>query len=60
MFGRNKMIIGNFSSSELLFYGGIALMAVTIIIGAAVFVILRISGKRLKTRLEAEYGKKRH
>lgn len=54
------MIIGSLNSSELLFYGGIALMAGSVIIGAVVLVILRVSGKRLRMRLEAEYGEKRH
>lgn len=54
------MTISNFGGSELLFYGGIALMTVTAAVGAVAAIFLRISGKRLKTRLEAEYGKKRH
>lgn len=54
------MTIGNLNGSELLFYGGIALMTAAVAFGIAVFLLLRISGKRLKTRLEAEYGKKRH
>ena len=60
IFGRNKMNIGSFGGSELLFYGGIALMAAAVVIGTVTFVFLHISGKRLKTRLDAEYGKKRH
>lgn len=54
------MTVSNFSGSEMLFYGGIALMAAAVAAGVVAFTILRISGKRLKARLEAEYGKKRH
>ena len=60
MFGRNEMTISNFSGSELLFYGGIALMAAAVAAGVVAFTILHISGKKLNVRLEAEYGKKRH
>lgn len=44
---------------ELLFYGGMVLMAVSAAAAAAAAVIFRVSGKRLKARLEAEYGKAR-
>lgn len=43
----------------VMFYGGIALMAAAAVGGAAAAVILHASGKRLKKRLEDEFGKKR-
>lgn len=45
---------------ELLLYGGIGIMTLSALGGIAAAVLLRISGKRLRLRLEAEYGKKRH
>ena len=60
MFGRNKMLLDSLSGSELLFYSGIWLMGLSVAIGLADFIILRISGKRLKRKLKTEYGKKRH
>lgn len=46
--------------TELLFYGGIALMAVTAAAVAVAAVVLHLSKKRLDAQLEAEYGKKCH
>lgn len=46
--------------TELLFYGGIALMAVTAAAAAVAAVVLHLSKKRLDMQLEAEYGKKCH
>lgn len=54
------MGISSFSGSELLFYGGISVMATAVILGIGSAVVLRITGKRLRRRLENEYGKKRH
>lgn len=48
------------TSGELLFYGGIALMALSAAAAVAAVAILRLSRKRLSARLEREYGKKRH
>jgi len=48
------------ATSDLLFYGGIALMVAAVLAAVVAFVVLSISGKRLKARLEAEFGKKRH
>lgn len=48
------------SGSELLFYGGIAAMAVTAVVSIVTAVILRVSGKCLRERLEEEFGEKRH
>ena len=46
--------------SELLFYGGISLMAAAALVGAIAAIVLRSSGKRLRARLEEEFGKRRH
>lgn len=48
------------SGSELLFYGGIGVMAAAALLGVVAFVGFRISGKRLRVRLEKEFGKRRH
>lgn len=45
--------------SELLFYGGIVIMAAVVMIAIAACAILSITGRRLRARLEREYGKKR-
>ena len=46
--------------SERLLYGGIGLMAASVLGGLIAAVVLRISGKRLRARLEKEFGKRRH
>ena len=48
------------SDAELLFFIGVSIMAVAVVGAIISSVILHISGKRLKKRLEAEYGPKRH
>lgn len=48
------------TGSELLFYGGIVLMALAAAAAVAAAVVLHLSGRRLGTHLEQEYGKKRH
>lgn len=48
------------SGSELLLYIGIAVMAVAALGGLVSAAALRLSGKRLKARLEEEFGKRRH
>ncbi len=45
--------------TEIMFYTGIALMSAAALGAAVSFILLRLSGKRLQARLEAEYGKKR-
>ena len=47
-------------TSQLLLWGGAAAMAASVLIGLMAVVILRISGKRLRKRLEEEFGKRRH
>lgn len=46
--------------STILLYGGIALMAAAAVLGIVSLVVLHISKKRLNSRLEAEFGGKRH
>lgn len=46
--------------TELLFYSGIALMAVAAAATAVAAVVLHLSKKRLDAQMEAEYGKKYH
>ncbi len=44
-------------NSELLFYGGILVMGIAVIIMLISLVIFHITGRRIKKRLEEEYGK---
>ena len=46
-------------TSQLLLWGGAAVMAASVLAGLAA-VILRLTGKRLRRRLEEEFGKRRH
>ncbi len=48
------------TTNELLFYGGIALMCVSALAAIIAILIFRMSGKRIKSRLETEYGKPKH
>lgn len=48
------------SGSELLFYGGIALMILAAVIAVLCFVIFHVTGSRIKKRLEKEYGRPQH
>lgn len=45
------------SESELFLYGGIAAMAAAGVLLALCIIIFTITGKRLKKKLEQEYGK---
>ena len=45
------------SESEMFFYGGIALMAAAGILTALCMVIFTCTGRRVKKKLEQEYGK---
>lgn len=47
-------------TSQLLLWGGAAVMAASVLAGLASAVILRLTGKRLRRRLEEEFGKRRH
>lgn len=46
--------------SEILFYGGIAVMALAAVCGIVSLIVFSVSGKRLKEILDREYGKRRH
>lgn len=46
----------DFSVSEWLFYGGIAAMVVIVILTVLSGVIFAFTGRRLKKKLEQEYG----
>jgi len=46
--------------SEVLFYGGIAIMVCSAVGGIVAGVLLRVSGKRLRGIQDKEFGKKRH
>ncbi len=48
------------SGSELLFYGGIAVMLLAAAAGILAAVVLKVYGRRLRQRLEEEFGKRRH
>jgi len=50
----------NWTESELLFYGGIAVMAVVVVFALACTVFFVIKGKKLKKKLEQDYGKPRY
>lgn len=43
--------------SELLFYGGLALMGAAAVLALACILIFTITGRRIRRRLEEEYGK---
>ena len=45
------------SESELFFYGGIALMVAAGILAVLCIVIFTCTGRKLKKKLEQEYGK---
>ena len=47
----------NISVSELLLWGGIAAMAISIGVGIFCATVSFITGRKLKKKLEAEYGK---
>ena len=48
------------TGGTLLFYGGIAGMALAAVGAVTAAVILRFSGKNLNRQLEKEFGKKKH
>lgn len=54
-----KIVMVGLSSSELIFYGGIAVMAAAGVLAVICVILFCFTGKRLKKRLEQEYGKPR-
>lgn len=55
--GERREIMFGLSESELFFYGGIAIMAAAGILAALCIVVFLCTGRRLKKKLEQEYGK---
>lgn len=51
------MVWSELSGSEQLFWGGIVLMSVAVILTVVWAVAFSITGRRLKKKLEQEYGK---
>lgn len=47
----------NLSGSELLFYGGLVIMAIAIIFTLLLIIISNFTGQKLQKALEQEYGK---
>ena len=43
--------------TEILFYGGLTCMAAAAVLGILSAVIFTVTGRRLKRKLEEEYGK---
>ena len=47
-------------TSEVLFYGGLGVMAAAALLAVAATAVLHLTGKRLRNRLEEEFGPRRH
>lgn len=45
------------SGSEMLLYGGIAVMAAAVVAAVICIVVFRCTGRKLKAMLEEKYGK---
>ncbi len=45
------------TESELLLYGGIGIMALATVLAATCILIFSLTGKKLRKKLEKEYGK---
>ncbi len=48
------------SGSELLLYGGIVCMGAAAVTGVVAVVIFTVTGRKLRRKLEQEYGKPRY
>lgn len=48
------------SGSELLLYSGLGAMTIAVILAVLCTIAMSISGRKLKRKLEQEYGKPRH
>ena len=46
-----------FSQVDIWFYGGIAIMILAVLAGIGDIVVFGITGKKLRNKLEEEYGK---
>ena len=49
--------ISTLSGSELLFYGGIAVIALSVVLGLVSIIIFMHTGRKIHEKLEREYGK---
>lgn len=45
------------TQTDVWFYGGIALMVLAVLVGLGCIVVFCITGKRIRNKLEKEYGK---
>lgn len=52
--------MNNWSCSEWLLYGGIGMMILAVSLTAICIVVFILTGKKLRQKLEEEYGKPRH
>lgn len=52
--------MGRLSGSELLLYGGIVCMAAAAVLGVVAAVVITVTGRKLRRKLEQEYGKPGH
>lgn len=46
--------------TQVLFYGGLALLAAGAVGSVAAVILFHISGRKLQKKLNSEYGNKRH
>lgn len=50
----------NWSASEWFLYGGIGIMVLAILLMVTCIVIFTLTGKKVRKKLNEEYGKPRH
>ncbi len=50
------MLLMEAGSSELLFWGGVAIMAIVVVMAVVCIIIFGITGRKLKRKMEDEYG----
>lgn len=56
---KGNMEMFGLSGSEWLFYGGLAIMAAAVLLTILCIIVFAVTGRKLKMKLEKEYGKKR-
>ena len=49
--------MSDLSGSELLLYGGLAVMAVSVVAAVVCLLVFTSTGRKLKKKMEREYGK---
>ncbi len=47
----------HFLSNELLLYGGLAVMALSLVLAVICIAVFLVTGRKIKRQLEQEYGK---